>query len=145
MLFKDSMQRGLPSARAHLEAICRELDQITDTYSETDPPGNADWFGVRRELLGLKTRTILAMSAVMAAETDAASDAESSMRRGFPSLQTDLQAIFWEFKMATDTHSETDPPGIADWFEVRQELVGVRAKAALALDVVTAAEADARK
>ena len=144
MLFKDSMQRGLPSARAHLEAICRELDQITDTYSETDPPGNADWFGVRRELLGLKTRTILAMSAVMAAETDAASDAESPVRRGFPSLQTDLQAIFWEFKMATDTYSETDPPGIADWFEVRQELVGVRAKAALALDVVTAAETDAR-
>ena len=140
-LFRDSMQGGLPSARAHLEAICRELDQITDTYSETDPPGVADWVEAHRELHRLETRTILAMSAVLAAETDAENAAESRMQPGFSSLQTDLPAICWEFKEATDTYPETEPPGIADWFEVRQQLVRVKARAMLALDAVTAAQA----
>ena len=71
MLFKDSMQRGLPSARAHLAAICRELDRITDTYSETDPPGSADWPEVRQELVRVRARAALALGVVSAAETDA--------------------------------------------------------------------------
>ena len=144
-LFKDSMQRGLPSARAHLEAICRELDQITDTYAETDPPGSADWVEAHRELHRLETRTILAMSAVLAAQTDAQNAADPRTQPGLSSVQADLPVVCWEFKKVTDTYPETEPPRIADWFEVRQELVRVRSRAALALGVVSAAETDAIK
>ena len=104
-------------------------------------PGSADWLEVHLELNQLETRTILAMSAVLAAETDAQNAAESRMQPGFSSVQTDLPAICWEFKNATDTYPETEPPGIADWFEVRQALVRVKARAMLALDAVTAAQA----
>ena len=110
-----------------------------DTNPETDAPGGPDRIEVHRELHRLETRAILTMSAVMAVETEAQKAANPGMQPGFSSVQADLPAICWEFKKVTDAYSETEPPGIADWFEARQELARVTTRSMLALDAVMAA------
>ena len=68
---------------------------------------------------------------------------KDSMQDALPAAQAHLEAIYGALSKMIDAHSETEPPGIADWFEVRQELARVTTRSMLALDAVMAAGREA--
>ena len=136
MLFQDSMQRGLPAAHAHLPAIDKALGLVVDANPETDPPGRAGWSRVRSQLTQLILRTILTVDAIVAAEDDTGHEPKPL---GMATTRADVEAAYGAVWKVTNAHPNTDPPGLADWFEARQQLVQAATRARSALDAVAAA------